>query len=457
MKNPLDTILSRIDQTFDQSLSRLFELLRIPSISTDPAYHSSCEQAAEWIAATLSDLGFTVNILPTNGNPTVLAHWKPQGPCKKTVLFYGHYDVQPADPIDLWETPPFDPHVKTVAGRKQIVARGASDDKGQLMTFIEAFRVWFESGHDLPLALTVLIEGEEENGSPSLEAFLDQYRQDLLSDLIFVCDTTMWDSQTPAMVTSLRGLMIEEVVLDTDHPDLHSGFYGGVALNPLHTLCQIVAQLHDADGIIQIPGFYNNVSPWPETLPQFSETEFLRGIGQSTSSGEKEYRLLESLWSRPSCDLNGIWGGYTGFGAKTVIPSQASAKVSFRLVPGQDPAILSAAFRDFVSQRLPDGVSARFTSHASSKAVTLSLQPSLLDPVNDALQDEFGVPPVFIGCGATIPIVRAFQRNLHRDAFLLGFASEEDRIHSPNEKYDQDSFYRGIRSWVRILHALSRL
>ena len=455
MKPVMENIFSRLDQTFEQSLERLFHFLQIESVSTDAAYHPECLRAAEWIGSTLGEIGFNVTVYPTSGKPMVLAHWEPSSPWKQKILFYGHYDVQPADPLNLWESPPFEPRIKTVNGQKEIVARGASDDKGQLMTFIEAFRVWFETGPPLPLALTVLIEGEEENGSPSLGTFLEHHKDALRSDMIFVCDTPMWNPETPAIVTGLRGLVVEEVVITAANRDLHSGLYGGVAWNPIHILARIIGDIHAADGKIQIPGFYDTLSSWEQEIPEFDEAAFLAGIGLQTSGGEQEYGFLERLWGRPSCDVNGIYGGYTGSGAKTVIPSQASAKISCRLVPGQDPGKISSALRSFVRQRLPDGISAQFTSHAASSAVTLNTQTPLIQTVSQALKEEFGALPVYMGCGATIPIVSAFQKTLGLDAFLLGFALEDDRIHSPNEKYNQQSFYRGIRSWIRILQALS--
>jgi acetylornithine deacetylase/succinyl-diaminopimelate desuccinylase-like protein len=340
----IDGVLAAIDQNLDKSLERLFELLRIPSVSTDPAFAGECEKAAQWLAAELRALDFDAAVRPTAGRPMVVAHSRGETTTEKPrVLFYGHYDVQPPDPLDLWETSPFEPHIKEVGGRKQIAARGSADDKGQLMTFIEACRGFRAVDGKLPLPVTILFEGEEETGSPSLKPFLDANRHELKADVALVCDTDMWDAETPAITTMLRGLVLEEVVIKGASHDLHSGLFGGPAINPIRVLARVLADIHDKDNLVAIPGFYDGVGEIdPEIRAQwmglkFDEGRFLGDIGLKIPAGEKGRHVLEQMWSRPTCDMNGIIGGYTGEGSKTVIPARASAKVSFRLVGDQDP------------------------------------------------------------------------------------------------------------------------
>jgi len=459
-----DKVLAAIDAGFDGSLARLLEFLRLPSISTDPAYRPHCRAAAEWLAATLVDAGFEAEIRTTPGQPMVTGHAKDTaaGAAGPTVLFYGHYDVQPADPLDLWQAPPFEPFVETGPdGVKRIRGRGASDDKGQLMTFVEACRAWRQVTGSLPLAVRLLFEGEEESGSPSLVPFLEAHRQDLQADLALVCDTTQWDADTPAIVTSLRGMVYEQVTIIGPSRDLHSGMYGGPARNPINLLARILADLHDSDGRVTLPGFYDGVPETPEALKAqwrelgFDETAFLGEVGLSVPAGERDRSVLEKIWARPTCDVNGIWGGYTGEGSKTVIPSRASAKVSFRLVGTQDPVRISKAFHDFVRSRLPADCTAEFWSRDGSPAISLPIDGREVARARDALEAEWGRAPVMMGSGGSIPVVGHFKRLLGMDSLMIGFALEDDQIHSPNEKYDLKSFHKGIRSWARVLGALA--
>jgi acetylornithine deacetylase/succinyl-diaminopimelate desuccinylase-like protein len=458
---PLDQVLATIDRNLDKSLERLFALLRIQSISTDPAYASECAKAAEWLAAELTALGFEASVRPTKGRPMVVAHTRNAGAVPH-VLFYGHYDVQPPDPLDLWQTPPFEPRIAEVDGRRQIVARGAADDKGQLMTFIEACRALIEVEGRLPCTVTILFEGEEETGSPSLKPFLEANREELKADVALVCDTDMWDTETPAVTTMLRGLVLEEVIVKGASHDLHSGLFGGAAINAIRALARVLAALHDEHGRVAIPGFYDGVgevdaeirTQWQALA--FDERGFLREIGLSRSAGERERPLLEQLWSRPTCDVNGIIGGYTGEGSKTVIPARASAKVSFRLVGEQDPLKIRDAFRAFVREKLSPDCTADFISHGASPALRLSTDSIFLKKTRAALADEFGKPAVLKGSGGSIPIVGAFKQDLGMDSLMVGFGLADDRIHSPNEKYDLDSFRKGARSWARILVELAR-
>jgi len=459
---PLDGVLAAIDRNIEQSVERLFALLRIPSVSTDPAFAPSCEKAAAWLAQELSSLGFDASVRPTKGRPMVVAHSGGATTAKGPhVLFYGHYDVQPPDPLEKWQTPPFEPRIAEVNGRKQIVARGSADDKGQLMTFVEACRAFIAVEGKLPLPITILFEGEEETGSPSLKPFLDTNRQELKADVALVCDTDMWDADTPAVTTMLRGLVLEEVIVQAASHDLHSGLFGGPAINPIRVLARVLADIHDKDNRIAIPGFYDGVGEIdPEIRAQwmnlkFDEKRFLGDLGLSLPAGEAGRHILEQLWSRPTCDMNGIIGGYTGEGSKTVIPARASVKVSFRLVGDQDPLAIRDAFRAFVRARLPADCDAEFISHGASPALRLSLESPYLARTREALGAEWGRPAVLKGSGGSIPIVGAFKHDLGMDSLLVGFGLDDDRIHSPNEKYDLKSFQKGARSWARILAALS--
>ncbi|MFL5046390.1 MAG: M20/M25/M40 family metallo-hydrolase [Xanthobacteraceae bacterium] len=455
-----NAVLNRIDADLDQSLERLFAFLRIPSISTDPAYKDHCRLAADHIAADLASIGFTTSVRPTAGHPVVIgAAGNGAGP---HVLFYGHYDVQPVDPLDLWETPPFEPRLaKLAGGRKIIVARGACDDKGQVMTFVEACRAFKAVTGSLPLGIKIVIEGEEECGSKSLPAFVEASAAELKADLALVCDTNMWDAGTPAITTSLRGLVYEEVTIHAADRDLHSGLFGGAAQNPIRVLTRILAAIHDDDGRITIPGFYDGVHELPTDIRRQWEAlglepeSFLGQVGLKIPAGEKDRLLIEQLSSRPTCDVNGIVGGYTGEGSKTVIPAQASAKVSFRLVGDQDPERIRDAFRAFVRARLPADCRAEFISHAAAPAIALDWGMPALGAARRALAEEWGKDAALIGSGASIPIVADFKRMLGMDTLLIGFGLDDDRIHSPNEKYDLASFHHGIRSWARILAALA--
>jgi len=409
----------------------------------------------------LAGLGFDASKRPTKGRPMVLARAKAKRRDAPHVLFYGHYDVQPPDPLNLWTTPPFEPRLVEADSGQRIVARGAADDKGQLMTFVEACRAFGETGVGLPCNVSILFEGEEETGSPSLPGFMADNASELKADIMLVCDTGMWDQQTPAITTMLRGLVLEEVILRGANRDLHSGLYGGPAINPIRVLSRILADLHDSNGAVTLPGFYDGVEELPEEIAaqwrdlNFDESEFLGDVGLSVPAGEAGRGVLEMMWSRPTCDVNGIVGGYIGEGSKTVIPAEASAKVSFRLVEGQDPGRIRKAFRDYVTARLPGDCRAEFTDHSSAPAVALDWNMKPLAAARRALAEEWGKDAVLMGSGASIPIVADFKRTLGLDSLLVGFALDDDNIHSPNEKYDLRSFHKGIRSWARILAALA--
>ena len=457
----IDAVLTAIDANLDASKERLFDLLRIQSVSTDPAFAAECRRAADWLVHELKALGFDAEVRATPGHPIVVGHAKAKRKDAPHVLFYGHYDVQPPDPLELWETEPFTPRLKEGKAGKDIVARGASDDKGQLMTFLEACRA-FEAHGGLPCNVTFLFEGEEETGSPSLPGFLAAHKAELsAADLALICDTGMWNATTPAITVMLRGLVLEEVVLRGPSHDLHSGMFGGPVVNPIHVLGKIIGEMHDAEGRVALPGFYDGVAELPEDIAEqwraldFDEAAFLKGVGLTRPGGEAGRGVMEQIWARPTCDVNGIVGGYTGKGSKTVLPAQASAKFSFRLVGKQDPANTVESFRAFVRARLPADVTAEFIAHGASGALQLPFGSEALTRARRALREEWDKEAALIGCGGSIPIVGAFKKDLGMDALMIGFALEDDRIHSPNEKYSFTSFHKGIRSWARVLAALA--
>jgi len=457
----LDAVLSRIDQDFDQSVERLFALLRIASVSTDPAFKDQCRAAAEHLAADLRSIGFEASLRPTEGHPVVVG--KAEGGAGPRVLFYGHYDVQPVDPLELWKTPPFEPCIETLPdGRKIIVARGACDDKGQAMTFIEACRAYKAVTGKLPLSITTLIEGEEECGSEHLFKFVRDNAAELKRDLALVCDTAMWNQDTPAVTTSLRGLVYEEVKVTCADRDLHSGLFGGAAQNPLRLLAKVLGAMWDDEGRVTIPGFYDGVKDLPSDIMadlkalNLTAEEFLGQVGLKYSAGEKGRLVLEQTTTRPTAEINGIVGGYTGEGAKTVIPGEATAKVSFRLVGAQDPAKVRDGFRAFVRERMPVDCKVEFTNFGLAPALQLSFDNPALTKARTVLAEEWGHKAVAVGAGGSIPIVADFKQVLGMDSLLVGFALDDDRVHSPNEKFDLKCFHKGIRSWARILDALSQ-
>ena len=458
----LPAVLDRIDAELDNSVGRLFEFLKIQSVSTDPAFAHHCKAAAEFVARDLASLGFDASLRPTGGHPVVLGKAGNGNGKAPHVLFYGHYDVQPVDPLALWETPPFEPRIaKTPDGRKIIVARGACDDKGQVMTFIEALRAFKAVTGCLPLPITMLIEGEEECGSAHLFDFVTKNASELKQDFALVCDTSMWDSKTPAITTSLRGLVYEEVRITCADRDLHSGLFGGAAQNPLRVLSQILGAMHDKNGRVTIPGFYDGVKELPKTIKaelaklKLTPKEFLGGVGLKIPAGEKNRMLIEQISTRPTAEINGMIGGYTGEGAKTVLPAQATAKVSFRLVGDQNPKKIQDAFRKFVRARLPKDAKVEFSNFGLAGALQLPFDNPVLVKARAALKDEWGRTAVTVGEGGSIPIVGDFKRVLGMDTIMVGFALDDDRVHSPNEKYDLTSFHKGTRSWARILAALA--
>ncbi|MGS0647193.1 M20/M25/M40 family metallo-hydrolase [Komagataeibacter melomenusus] len=459
--SPLSSVLEQADRTLDAALERLFAFLRIPSISTQPEHADDCRRAAQWLRDELDGLGFDVTLHETPGHPILTAHDRtpPAGP---HVLFYGHYDVQPVDPLDLWESGPFEPKLVTAEdGTKRIVARGASDDKGQVMTFIEAIRAIRATGGQMPVRISLLIEGEEECGGPSLLPFMETHRDELRADVGLICDTAMLPG-VPAITTTLRGMVGEEVHLRCATRDLHSGIYGNAARNPAELLCRVLGTLRDeATGRVRLPGFYEGVQdPPPELRARWraiapDDATFLGEVGLCVPAGERGYTAIEQTWCRPSFEINGISSGYAGAGFKTVLPGEAVAKVSFRLVAGQDPVHIRQAFCGYVRNMLPADCTVTFTPCGGSVASALPDDAFGLQSTLRALGAEWDTPAVTIGCGGSIPVAADMQRVLGMPALLVGFALDDDRAHSPNEKYDLTSFHKGMRSWIRILHAMA--
>ena len=457
----MEQILKHIDDQLENSVERLFGLLRIPSISAQPAHAADCRRAAEWARDTLKEMGFTARLSETSGLPGVIAQNHDAGPQAPHVLFYGHYDVQPADPLALWNSDPFDPQLIDGPRGKRIVGRGAVDDKGQVVSFFEACRAHLAVNGKLPVRLTVLLEGEEECGSPSLPELLTNERETLAADFVLVADTNMWNFETPAITTSLRGLSAVEVTVKGPSRDLHSGLFGGIALNPINELTRVLGGLRDDEGRIQIPGFYDGVAPVAPALLAswaglgFDPEAFLSDVGLKHPAGERDQPALAQLWARPTAEINGIFGGYQGDGTKTVIPAEATAKLTFRLVPGQDPDKILENFERFITDRLHPDAKAQFRRFGASPGFAISLDAPFMRAAQAALSAEFGKPAALIGCGASIPVVEAFKTHLGLDTLLAGFGLDDDAIHSPNEKFELACFHRGARAHARLLSAFA--
>jgi len=457
----LTDVLSRIDQDLPAATDRLMELLRIPSISTDPAFKADCDKAADWLVADLNAIGIKTEKRRTPGHPMVVGHVDGPGP---HLLFYGHYDVQPVDPLSLWDRDPFDPQVQDTPNGRVIRGRGASDDKGQLMTFVEACRAWKAVNGSLPCKMTFFLEGEEESGSPSLIPFMKEHAAELSADIALICDTSMVSRGVPSIASQLRGMLKDEFTIIGPRIDLHSGHYGGPGLNPLREISRIVASFHDEEsGRVAVKGFYEGVHEVPEDqLRQwqdcgFDEAEYLNSVGYTQPHGEKAYSTLEQQWARPTLEVNGLWGGYNGAGSKTVIPSQAHCKITCRLVGDMDPDALRKNIRAHVEAQLsPDAKVQWDNDLEGSPAAVMNIERPEFEAARQALSDEWNREAVFCGMGGSIPIAGLFKSILGLDAMLIGYANDDDAIHSPNEKYDVESFHKGIRSWARILDALGR-
>jgi acetylornithine deacetylase/succinyl-diaminopimelate desuccinylase-like protein len=449
-------------QNQQRFLEELKQLLRIPSVSTLPEHKPDIERAASFVAAELRRIGIEhVEIIPTAGHPLVYGDWlhaeAKSGAPKPTVLLYAHYDVQPAEPLDEWITPPFEP-----AERNQnLYARGAVDDKGQLWLQIKALESLLASQGKLPVNVRVLFEGEEEVGGEQIEKYVRENGARLKSDVALVCDTELFAPDLPTLCVGLRGLVYTEIEARGAAIDLHSGMYGGAAPNPLFALCEIISKLKDADGRILIPGFYEHWTPpttaelkaW-QSLP-FNEEHYRQTeVGSTVLTGEPDYPVLYRTWARPTLEVHGMPGGFTGAGAKTVIPAKASAKVSMRLVPDQEPDDVLQKFSAYVMSLAPRGIQLHIKVHSKGKAVVVSTDNDYIRAADRALREVFGKETVYIRSGGSVPIVGQFQDDLGIPTVMMGFGLPDDNIHAPNEKFHIPNFYRGIESVVRWLSIL---
>lgn len=458
-------VLQAIERDKKESVERLKRLLEIPSVSTDPSYAEHIQTAAHWVAEHLTHTGLTAQILPTQGHPAVVAQTSKDlvaNPEAPRVLFYGHYDVQPPDPVEKWTTPPFEPDVRDGADGPAVFARGACDDKGQIMCFLEALRAIVQEQGKLPCPITVLIEGEEEIGSEHLPDFVQQHRDLLQADTCIVCDTSMWDSHTPAITYALRGLVYFDVKLHGPRRDLHSGVYGGTLANPATVLARVLGRLHDDDYRITIPNFYDDVEPVnPEEFEQwsrlgFKEEDFVGSVG-SEMHGEAGYTTLERRWARPACDINGLYGGYMGEGAKTVIPAYAGAKVSFRIPAKMDPVKVSRQFIDWLNAQDVGGCRWEITNHGEAHPVMTPTDSPYLQAAMQALDEVSDQPPALVREGATIPVVADFQRCLGLDTLLIGFGLNSDSIHSPDEHFGINRYLLGQKALTLTLEHMAKV
>jgi acetylornithine deacetylase/succinyl-diaminopimelate desuccinylase-like protein len=435
-------------------LEELETFLRIPSISTDPERRPDIERAAQFVASSLRDAGLEhAEVIATDKHPLVYADWL-HAPGKPTLLCYGHYDVQPPDPLEAWLSPPFEPVVRD----GNLYARGAADDKGQMYMHIKAVEALRAVHGTLPLNLKFLVEGEEEIGGASITRYVAANPDRLRADAALVSDTALYADGMPTLCVGLRGLIYLEVEATGPARDLHSGLYGGAAPNPVFGLIELLSKVKDAQGVIRLPGIYDDVEPpapaekasW-EALP-FDEAEFLRAeVGSLKLTGEPGYSVLERLWARPAFEVHGIAGGFTGAGAKTVIPATATAKVSFRLVPKQDPAKVVASFRQFVADHTPDGIQMRVRELSASPAVLVDPDHPSVRLAATAFAEVFGRPTVFIRDGASVPIVGDFAMHLGIPSVMMGFGLPDDGLHSPNEKFRLENYYLGIATVARFL------
>jgi acetylornithine deacetylase/succinyl-diaminopimelate desuccinylase-like protein len=459
---PVQAVLDHLRATRAEGHARLMDFLRIPSVSAQPAHAADCRRAASWAQAAFEGIGFGVRLVETAGHPVVLAQHPGPGGTAPHLLYYGHYDVQPAEPFDLWTSPPFDPVIVQGRHGPRVVARGAVDDKGQVMMWLDAFRAWHAVAGGPPARITVVLEGEEEVGSPNLEPFLRDHADILRADVAVISDTGMWDIDTPAITTRLRGLVYTEIRVRGPVRDLHSGLFGGSALNPINALTRILGDLHDDEGRVTLPGFYDGVAEISAAQAAewdrlgFDEAAFLGEIGLRAPAGEHGRGGLDRMWARPTADINGIWGGYQGAGAKTVIASQAGAKVSFRLVAGQDPARILEAFRAFVAARAPADLAVEIETFGLAPGFEVEAGNPFVSLARQVLAEEYGREAVLIGSGGSIPVVESLRRILGLDTLLMGFGLADDQVHSPNEKFDLRCLDHGTNAHARLLGALAR-
>jgi len=431
----------------------LFAFLRIPSVSAKSEHRDDCRAAAQFVSDALRDIGFGSTLIETPGHPIVLGEWRNAGADAPTLLVYGHYDVQPPEPLELWTSPAFEPTVRD--GR--IYARGSVDDKGQLYLHIKALETHLRVRGTLPVNVIVIAEGEEEVGSVNLEAFLERERERLACDAVVISDSTMFAPGIPSILSSLRGMAYVQIDVRGASGDLHSGMYGGAVVNPAMALARILATMHDADGRIAIPGFYDAVRPFPDdvragmrTLP-FSDDTLMHEVGVSALGGEPGYTTLERLWTRPTCEVNGLLSGYTGEGAKTVLPAVSMAKVSFRLVPDQTPTEIERLVSEHVARVTPAGVTATVTALHGGRPWRADLKGPIIEAGKRALAAAFGREPVITGEGGSIPVVGDFERILGAPVLLMGFGLPGENAHAPDEWISAENYRLGMRAAATLL------
>jgi acetylornithine deacetylase/succinyl-diaminopimelate desuccinylase-like protein len=437
-------------------LDDLFEFLRFPSVSADSQFKSSVDACADWLTARLQKAGLRAQKYETAGHPVVVAR-NEERPGRRTVLIYGHYDVQPPDPVDLWETPPFEPVIK----ENKVFARGSTDNKGQILAHILGVESALNERGDLPVNLILLVEGEEEIGSPNLEAFLKEHKSAWHADVVAISDTGMVAPGIPTFTYGLRGILCMEIRLRGPSADLHSGIFGGSVANPATVLSRIIAKLHDDSGRIAIPGFYDSVLPleqWERDLwakLPYTEQAWLATTGSPRICGEEGFTFLEQVWARPTAEVNGFGSGYQGEGPKTIIPSKATAKLSFRLVPDQDPYELRPGVEEFLKRQCSDSVEMQIVRQHAGKAYLVKPDSAFGIAAQRALADTFGKPVAFIREGGSVPIVRSFKDILGVDTLLLGLALPDCKVHSPNENFAIENFHAGIRLNRQLLDQIA--
>lgn len=454
----MEDVKNYISSNYDRYIEELKEFLRIPSVSTMPEHKNDIQKAASFVAGKLKEAGLSrAEVIQTEGHPVVYGEWL-GAPGKPTVLIYGHYDVQPVDPIDLWNSPPFEPVIKD----GKIWARGATDDKGQMFMHIKSVEAYFKTIGSLPLNVKFIIEGEEEIGSEHLTIFLKQNKDLLKCDAVLISDTSLYAPSVPTVTYGLRGLCYMEVEVTGPNRDLHSGSFGGAVANPINVLSSMIASLQDKNGKILIPGFYDDVRKLTAKEKEsykklkFSDKQYAKELGVSELQGEKGFTTLERLWARPTLDCNGIWGGFTGAGAKTVIPSKAFAKISMRLVPDQDPKKVARMFAQYFKSIAPKSVKVNVKSLHGGYPVVVPLEHKATNSAAIAMEKAFGKKTVYMREGGSIPVVVDFVKTLKAPAVLMGLGLDSENLHSPNEHFDLNHFRLGILSSMFFLHEFSK-
>ena len=451
-----DPVTRYLAQRRERFVEELGDYLRIPSVSAGTEHAGDVRRAAEYTARHLSALGVDATIEETGGHPAVVGAWM-KAPGAPTVLVYGHHDVQPVDPLDSWDTPPFDPVVRDGF----LFARGATDDKGQLFTHVKSVEAWLKTEGRLPCNIKFFVEGEEEIGCPNTHAFVERNRERLACDVVVVSDGFQFAAGVPAITYGLRGVAYYQVKIVGPRQDLHSGGFGGTLANPANAIARLMSGLVDSDGVVQVPGFYDDVVPLEPSeraefasLP-FDETAYFENLGVDAPSGERGYTTLERRWARPTCDVNGIWGGYSGEGVKTIIPSAAGAKVSFRLVPRQDPVRIEWAFRAFLRERLPPGLRLEVETFDGRPATLFPRDGAAVRAAARAIEAGFGKRPGLIREGSSVPVVNSFKELLGADSLMLGWGLPDCNCHSPNESLSLDEFHKATRASAHLWQELA--